>query len=325
MNFKPSFVLKNCHVQTVYASLFRKKIELDFEIEKFILSDNDFIEAYWHKTASHNANTPIIILFHGLAGSYKSPYIQGIMQAAQKAGFTSVLMHFRGCSGKDNLKARSYHSGDTQDALEFIRSVKKRYPHAKLFGVGYSLGANMLLKLLGEEKEKVLLDAAVAVSAPMLLDRCADRMNKGFSRFYQKRLLKDLQIALDKKYDTHPMQDLIKLSRKNIKKLNNFWKFDEAYTAKINGFASAKDYYTKSSSKQYLKTIAIPTLIIHAKDDPFMTPEVLPIQEEISDTVVLNILNHGGHVGFISGNLFQPHYWLETRIIDFFLSLLRIK
>ena len=321
MNFKPSFLLKNCHIQTVYASLFRKEKKLDLSVEKFDLSDGDFVEAYWYKTASNNEKTPIIVLFHGLTGSYKSPYIQGIMQRAKQAGFTSVVMHFRGCSGKDNLKPRSYHSGDTQDALEFIRSLHKRYPERELFAVGYSLGANMLLKLLGQEKEKIPLKAAVAVSAPMQLDICADRMNIGLSRFYQQRLLKDLHTALDKKYDAHPMQDLIKLPRKDIKNLQTFWEFDEIYTAKINGFASAQDYYTKSSAKQYLKTITLPTLIIHAKDDPFMTPKIIPSKEEVSSSVQLEILEHGGHVGFISGTIFKPVYWLELQIINYFSSL----
>jgi predicted alpha/beta-fold hydrolase len=176
----------------------------------------------------------------------------------------------------------------------------------------------MLLKLLGEEKKDILLTKAVAISAPMLLDVCADKMNRGFSRFYQHLLLKDLRLALEKKYDKHDMQKLIGLRRKDIQKLKDFWQFDEAYTAKINGFASAQDYYTKSSSKQYLKHITIPTLIVHAKDDPFMTPEVIPSSQDISRSVELEILEHGGHVGFVNGSLLKPQYWLDQRVVDFF-------
>jgi predicted alpha/beta-fold hydrolase len=180
----------------------------------------------------------------------------------------------------------------------------------------------MLLKLLGEEKSDVPLEAAIAVSAPMLLDVCAHKMNQGFSKFYQHILLKDLHLMLDQKYDKHDMQKLIALKREDIKKLKDFWLFDEAYTAKINGFASAQDYYTKSSSKQYLKYIEIPTLIIHAKDDPFMTPAVIPTKEEISKSISLEVLDHGGHVGFISGTLFRPKYWLESRVVAFFKEYL---
>jgi hypothetical protein len=318
MKFQASPLLKNRHIQTIYPSLFRKVPSLKIDVETFTLSDNDFIEAYWHKITNHTNNTPIVILFHGLAGSFESPYIQGIMRALSSNGFSTVLMHFRGCSGKENLKARSYHSGDTQDALEFISSIKERYPQSKLFAIGYSLGANMLLKLLGEEKEKTVLSAAVGISAPLSLDICADKMNRGFSKFYQHLLLKDLRLALDKKYDHHDMQKLIGLKREDIKKLKSFWEFDEAYTAKINGFKSAQDYYTKSSAKQYLKDITIPTLIIHAKDDPFMTPEVIPSYREVSKSVELEILEYGGHVGFISRTIFHPEYWLDKRVIEFF-------
>ena len=320
MNFQASFLLKNRHIQTIYASLFRKLPPLDFEVETFWLSDGDFIEAYWHKITHHTNTTPIVILFHGLAGSYKSPYIQGAVSALNNAGFSTVVMHFRGCSGKDNLKARSYHSGETHDAKEFLSAVHARYPQAKLFAVGYSLGANMLLKLLGEEKKNSLLTAAVAVSAPMLLAVSSAQMNRGLSRFYQRLLLKDLNTALEKKYEKHAMQKLIGLEKKDIKKLKNFQLFDEAYTAKINGFASAQKYYEKSSSKQYLKDIQTPTLIIHAKDDPFMTPEVIPTDEEVSRTVELEILEHGGHVGFISGTLFRPYYWLDAKITNYLLQ-----
>ncbi|MDQ7066755.1 MAG: alpha/beta fold hydrolase [Sulfurimonas sp.] len=183
---------------------------------------------------------PLVILFHGLTGSYKSPYIQGLMQELSQNGFDTVLMHFRGCGDKENLLPRSYHSGETGDALEFIHYLHNQSPQRTLYGVGYSLGANMLLKLLGEEKEKALLQKVVAVSPPMQLDICARAMNRGFSKYYQHRLLLDLKSALDKKYDKHDMQRLLNFKRRDIKGLNSFWKYDDAYTAPIHGFASSE-------------------------------------------------------------------------------------
>ena len=230
-------------------------------------------------------------------------------------------MHFRGCTGNDNKLPRSYHSGDSGDALEFIRSVKQEFPDSKLYGVGYSLGANMLLKLLGEIKENTLLEKVVAVSPPMQLDVCSDRMNVGFSRYYQHRLVKDLNLALDKKYDKHDMHSLINLKRQDIKKLKTFWDFDGAYTAPIHGFKSAQDYYTKSSSKQYLKEIQTPTLIIHSADDPFMTQGVIPKSDELSNRVELELTQKGGHVGFVGGTIFKPEFWLEKRIVEYLLTL----
>jgi len=318
--FKAAFGLGNRHIQTIYSSLFRKEKKIHFEIKKFTLSDGDFLECYWHKTNKRQTNTPVVILFHGLAGSYKSPYIQGVVEELSKNGFDSVLMHFRGCTGTDNKLPRSYHSGDSGDALEFMQSVKKEFPNSKLYGVGYSLGANMLLTLVGEMKENSLLEKVVAVSPPMQLDICSDRMNLGFSRYYQHRLVKDLNKALDKKYDKHDMYSLINLKRQNIKNIKTFWEFDGAYTAPIHGFKSAQDYYTKSSSKQYLKYIQTPTLIIHSIDDPFMTKDIIPTKDELSSSVMLELTQKGGHVGFIGGTLFKPEFWLEKRVVAYLKS-----
>lgn len=317
-NFKPAFGISNKHLQTVYATLFRKPIKLKYEIEIFPLQDGDFLECYWHKTNKQNVNNPLVILFHGLAGSYQSPYIQGVMQELGRYGFDSVLMHFRGCSGNDNKLPRSYHSGDSGDALEFAHALKKRFQNRNIYAVGYSLGANMLLKLLGEEGRNSPFDKAVAVSAPMQLKLCADSMNRGFSRYYQHRLVKDLNIALEKKYDKHPMQELIHLQREDVNRIKTFWEFDDAYTAPIHGFASAKDYYTRSSSRQFLKHITTPTLIIHSKDDPFMTPDVIPRTDELSNSITMELTQKGGHVGFVSGTLLKPEYWLEKRIVEYF-------
>ncbi len=318
--FKPAFGLGNCHIQTIYSSLFREEKKIHFEIKNFLLNDGDFLECYWHKNSQHQDNAPLVILFHGLAGSFKSPYIQGAVEELSQNGFDSVIMHFRGCTGNDNKLPRSYHSGDSGDALEFIRTLKNEFPNRKLYAVGYSLGANMLLKLLGELKENTLIEKAVAISPPMQLDACSDRMNKGFSRYYQYRLIGDLNSALERKYEKHDMQKLLGLKREDIHKLKTFIEFDGAYTAPIHGFKSAQDYYKKSSSKQYLKFIKTPTLIIHSKDDPFMSQDVIPTKEELSDSVELELTEKGGHVGFISGTIFKPQYWLEKRVVSYLLS-----
>ena len=318
--FKAGFGLKNRHAQTLYSSLFRKLPALKIIVETYTLDDGDFLECHWHNKPEVGKKTPIIILFHGLAGSYKSPYIQGLMSEAKREGYASVLMHFRGCSGKENSLARSYHSGDIGDALAWINTIVSRFPDSKVFGVGYSLGGNMLLKLLGELGDKSPLNAAVSVSAPLQLDICADTMNRGFSRFYQHILLKDLNAALEKKFDKHDMSRYVSIKKEEVKNLKTFWEFDGAYTAPVHGFLSAQDYYTKSSSKQFLKYITSPTLIIHSKDDPFMTKEILPKKEELSDTITFELYENGGHVGFIAGSLFNPEYWLEKRVLSFFNS-----
>lgn len=322
--FKPTFWLKNRHIQTLYSSFFKKLPNIEIEVEKFELQDGDFLDCYWHYRPKQNANKPIVIFFHGLAGSYKSPYIQGTMERLGKNGFASVLMHFRGCSGVSNRLPRSYHSGESADALAWIKSVSSDFPDSKIFTVGYSLGGNMMLKLLGELNDNSLVTAAVSVSAPMQLDICANQMNKGFSKFYQYILLKELNAALEKKYDIFDMNSYISLKRTEIKNLKTFWEFDDAYTAPVHGFTSAEDYYTRCSSRQYLKDIKTPTLIINSIDDPFTTSEVLPNSDEVSEHITLEISERGGHVGFIEGNFFKPEYWLEKKIVNYFTASLAL-
>ena len=316
--FQPAIGLRNSHLQTLYSSFFRKNISLNLEIEIFNLDDGDFVECYWHKKPKENDNTPIVILFHGLEGSYNSPYIQGVMNKLALNGFSSVLMHFRGCGDKENKKARLYHSGDTQDAKSWIDYISKTYKNSQLFAVGYSLGGNMLLKLLGEMKNDIKLTSAVSVSAPMDLTNSAIRIQKGFSKIYQKHLLKHLKNALLKKYKLFDMENIIGLKKAEVKNIDSIWMFDHIYTAKMHDFGTAKNYYKQSSAKQYLKEIKSPTLIIHAIDDPFMTKEILPKSNEISDSIELEVSAHGGHVGFIGGTILKPKYWLEDRIVEYF-------
>jgi len=316
MSFKPAFGLGNPHVQTLFASLFRKDLHLAIEVERFILDDGDFVEAHWHNKPQTNTTKPIVILFHGLNGSFKSPYIQGVMKECARANFSAVVMHFRGCSGVENNTARAYHSGDSSDARSWINYVSKKYTNAKLFGVGYSLGGNMLLKLVGEDGDSTPLSGVVSVSAPLQLDDSAHRVQKGFSKFYQYILLNDLNKALKKKFKKYDMAQYISLKEEKVEDLKTFWDFDGAYTAPMHGFQSAQDYYTKCSAKQFLKQVSIPTLIIHALDDPFMTPAVLPLEEELSTRVKLEVSKFGGHVGFVAGSVLKPQYWLDKKVVN---------
>ena len=316
--FSTSFLLKNKHIQTLYSSLFRKPLNLQMEIETFYLSDGDFIDCYWYKKPTTESTTPIIVLFHGLEGSYRSPYIEGIMKEASKEEFASVIMHFRGCSGKENKFAKAYHSGFTDDAHEWLTYIYNKYSNSKIFCAGYSMGGNMLLKLLSEKNPSYQITSCVATSVPYLLDISAQTMENGFARIYQYYLLNSLRNSLKKKFIKHDMSLYIDLKEEDIPNLKTFFKFDDAYTAPVHGFNSAKDYYDKSSSKYMLKEIEVPTLLIQSIDDPFMTPEVIPQSHNISKYLTLEVSENGGHVGFIGGTLFKPEYWLEKRVVEYF-------
>jgi predicted alpha/beta-fold hydrolase len=317
--FNPSFFLQNRHIQTLFATFFRKEKLEKVEEEYFTLPDGDFVESVWHNRKP-NDTRPIVVIFHGLAGSVKSPYVIGVMKALEKKGFASVLMHFRGCGRDANLKPRAYHSGDTADAKAFIEHLHKSYPFSSLYAVGFSIGGNMLLKLLGEWEEKSLLKSAVSVSAPLNLSICADTIEKGFAKNYQNYLLQPLKKSLLQKYEWFEMEALLNMSQEEVANIKTIREFDEKYTAKIHGFKGSQDYYAKCSAKQFLKNIKIPTLIIHALDDPFMTVEILPKSDEVSKFITLEISKYGGHVGFVTGTFKKPIYWLDEKISSFFLN-----
>jgi predicted alpha/beta-fold hydrolase len=317
--FKPAWWLNHAHLQTLYPALWRKTPQPPLWRERLITPDHDFIDIDYCGTG----NAPLIILLHGLTGSSQSSYIKGLQRVLLQHGFRSVTLNFRGCSGEYNRLARCYHSGETEDINFLYQTLRQREVTTPIAVIGFSLGGNVLLKWLGEQGKQLDLFAAVAVSVPLLLNVCATKLDKGFSKLYRANLLRDL-----KHYISAKQQHLEKLGAtqeaNKIKQLgdltaiNSFWQYDEVVVAKLHGFANAHDYYQKSSARQFLKTIAIPTLIIQAFDDPFMTPDVLPHLDELSPAVQLEITQGGGHVGFVAGkNPFKPIYWLERRILMF--------
>jgi len=303
-------------VQTLFASFFRKEKLKKTELETFWLDDGDFVECVWQKQKPKDER-PIVVLFHGLAGSVNSPYIIGLMNALEKKGFACVLMQFRGCGQRENLKPYAYHSGATADAKAFIAYLKTTYPKSRLHAVGFSIGGNMLLKLLGEWGEASPIHSAVSVSAPLRLDICANTIEKGFARVYQNYLLKPLKKTLIAKYAKFEMQKLLSLSKDEVQNIKTIRAFDDAYVAPMFGFASSEDYYEKCSARQFLKDIHTKTLIIHALDDPFMTSDILPNADELSSSITLEVSPHGGHVGFVTGSFREPVYWLDDRIVGF--------
>jgi len=323
--FKAATGLKNKHLQTLYPTLFRKYPPLDYSVQQFELEDGDFIDCHWHHPPVKGSQQAIVILFHGLAGSYQSPYIQGMMQHLHKSGYACVLMHFRGCSGRANRMARAYHSGDTADARAWIAHLQKQFPDHPLFAVGYSLGGNMLLKLLAEYGSVSPLSAAVAVSAPIQLASCAATMQRGFARVYQQYLLKPLKKNLLNKFLIHDYPSLIGLHAASVKKINSIEQFDHLYTARIHGFSGVEHYYKVSSAKQYLAQIQCSTLLIHAIDDPFMSAKLLPDSYQLPANIQIETPENGGHLGFVSGTLFKPQYWLEQRISDYFTVITNSK
>ncbi|MEE7625029.1 hydrolase [Methylobacter sp. Wu8] len=320
--FKPAWWLKNRHLQTIYPSLFRKAPNPpDYRRERLETPDHDFIDIDYCGTGKQ----PLVMLVHGLTGSSQSGYIKGLQSVLLKHGFRSAALNFRGCSGSSNNRARSYHSGETEDIQFLYQTLRRREPDTPLAVVGFSLGGNVVLKWLGEQGSRLNLFAAVAVSVPLVLGVCATKLDKGFSRLYRGVLLDELKAYMHNKLQhldsTGQTQEAMKVRELgDLSAIGSFWQYDDRVVAKLHGFDDVHDYYRRSSSRQYLKSIAVPTLVIQAVDDPFMTREVLPGPDEVSPRVQLEFTEHGGHVGFISGLIpFRPEYWLERRIPEFLL------
>ena len=316
-SFKANPCISNPHLQTLVSrlgSLFSNTDTSGFHSEDFQLDDGDFLELVWTEAPQNRENKPLVLVFHGLEGSIESPYASSLLNTIKAQGWLGLLMHFRGCGQKINKLDRSYHSGDTDDIRYIIKKIKQQYHNVPLFAVGYSLGGNALLKYLAEAGNASALTAAVAVSVPFQLNLGADRLDQGFSKFYQWYLLRSLRQKMQRKFKQR--QAPFDISNKTIYK--NFWSFDDAVTAPLHGFETAENYYKTCSSRQYLGRIQTQTLIIHAMDDPFLPPQAIPESEELSDTIHFELTSAGGHVGFIEGgHLLDCNFWLNRRIPEY--------
>jgi predicted alpha/beta-fold hydrolase len=320
MSFTPAWWLRNPHAQTLWAPLFRKRPDPHCLRERVELPDGDFVDLFWH--GARRPGRPLVLVLHGLTGSADSPYIRGLQHTLKQRGLASVAMHFRGAGLEPNHVARMYHSGDTADLDFIVRSLRQR-GYANLMVAGFSLGGNVLLKWLGEQGDKAGVRRAVAVSVPFRLEVVAETLNQGASKLYRNHMLGELKATVRRKLewarqsapDVH--QQLANLG--NVDRHQRFRDYDHEVVAPLNGFGSAEDYYEHCSSRRFLPSVTVPTLIIHALDDPLMTPDVVPSPSELPVNVTLEVFERGGHVGFVSGaNPFKPVYWLDGRIADYF-------
>jgi len=309
--FKPSFWLQNKHFQTLWPQIIRRQPRLQIRRERLELPDDDFLDLDW----TTGRQGPIVILLHGLGGSLNSNYTRGLLRAIDQKGWRGVLMNFRGCSGEPNRLARSYHAGEYHDFDHLIEVLRKREPDTKLAAVGFSIGGSVLIHWLAKSNITTELTSAVAVSVPFMLKDAASTLNTGASKIYQRYLLNCQKYTIKKKF--RHLSAPIPLD--NLKHIKNFFEFDQQITAPLHGFNSAEHYYETCSARQYLKHIDRPTLILHAQDDPFMSPQSIPHAYELSSLTTMELSLSGGHVGFIHGSWpWKINYWLEERIPVFF-------
>jgi predicted alpha/beta-fold hydrolase len=299
------------HAQTIHPTL-RCVPTLTPTSERMELEDGDFLDLDWIATDKNK----LAILCHGLEGSARSRYMRGMAIALMKRGWDVLAWNFRNCSEEPNRLLSSYHSGKTDDLEHVIQHVIAKRQYDRIDLVGFSLGGNLILKYIGERGEKIdpILHRAVAFSAPCELACSSHELSKWQNQIYMQRFLKTLRAKIKVKHLRFPED----LDISGISKIQNFSQFDGRFTAPIHGFESAEDYWTRSSSRQYLSAITIPTLLINAANDPFLGPRCYPFEEaETNSFFYLEVPNQGGHVGFGGGK----EYWSEKRAAEFLLGV----
>lgn len=326
--FIPAWWLPDGHTQTLWRK-FTANDEVLHRRERLDLPDGDFIDIDWCEDFSHSSKSfedcsGIVVIIHGLCGCSSSPYVVALQKRLAKTGKRSVAMNFRGCSGEINNLARAYHSGVSEDLDEVFRSLSAAYPNEKFMFVGYSLGANVLLKWLGEQEPNERITRAVAVSTPFQLGECSKALLRGPSRFYGSYFVNRLRndvIAKMSDFKKRGLDEEFGILERlgNLDRISSLMEFDDLVTAPLHGFENADDYYKKCSSAQFLKNIKADTLLIQSENDPLIPASALPSASSLSAGVTMELSSKGGHVGFISQG---KENWLEKRITDHLLNRL---
>jgi predicted alpha/beta-fold hydrolase len=300
------------NLQTIYAALFVRRMFVPYRRERWDTPDGDFVDVDW---LDGPPGAPLVVLFHGLEGSSGSHYALALMNEVRKLGWSGVVYHFRGCSGEINRLPRAYHSGDSAEIDWALRRLKANRANLPLLVVGVSLGGNALLKWLGEEGEtaKAVITAAVSVSAPLDLSATGHTLAQGFNMVYTRMFLNTLKKKVLDKLSDYP--DMIDATA--TRRARNLYEFDNAVTAPLHGFRDTDDYWTRASAKPWLEHVALPALVLNAKNDPFMPASALPQRDEVSRHVMLEFPETGGHVSFITGPFPGNLHWLPRRVIGF--------
>jgi uncharacterized protein len=332
------------HAQTIYAATLAPRPRVAYRRERWDTPDDDCIALDWlvepeagvgrldpgkhfeqprrpalKRTAADEAEpatAPLVVLFHGLEGSSRSHYATALMAAVRDAGWRGCVVHFRGCGGELNRLPRAYHSGDSAEVDWILRRLRKLHPRSPLHAAGVSLGGNVLLKWLGESGPEALhvVDRAAAVSAPLDLAICGEALGQGFNLAYTWHFLRTLKPkALSKQARFPGLMDAARLRTASTMR-----DFDDAFTAPLHGFRDAGDYWARAGAKPLLGRVSVPTLVVNARNDPFLPCDALPARHEASPAVTLDFPEEGGHAGFVTGPFPGNLTWLPRRILEFF-------
>ena len=311
MAYRAPAWLPGGHLQTIWPALMVAKPDVAYRRERWEAPDGDFVDVDF---VDGEAGKPLVVLFHGLEGSSHSHYARSLMAAVHALGWSGAVPHFRGCSGELNRAPRFYHSGDAQEIDWIVRRLRAR-AGGKFYAAGVSLGGNALLRWLGEAQHQAgLVDGACAVSAPLDLARGGEALSKGFNMLYTRMFLRTLKPKCLAKLAVFPGL----FDRAKLLAARDLYEFDNVVTAPLHGYRDTDDYWHRASARHILGDITVPTLVLNARNDPFLPGIHLPATA--SPAVTLAYSDHGGHAGFLSGRMPGSHDWLPQRVLHYFDS-----
>lgn len=314
--YRPAWWIPGAHPRTLWGEFVRRRARVTTRRERWSTPDDDDLDL---ERLDAPAGRPRLIILHGLEGSHCSHYAVGFLDQARRRGWAADVLLFRSCGGEMNRTLHSYHSGDTRDLDFVVRRLVTAEPDRPLFIAGASLGGNVLLKWLAERADTLppQVAAAATISVPYDLARGSQHIARGFGRVYQAHFLRSLRrkaLAKCAQFATH-------LDVEAIARARTLWAFDDAFTAPVHGFRDARDYYDQSSAIRWISRIRTPTLLISARDDPFLPADVLDQVRTVArgnPFLELDFVDKGGHVGFIAGSVpWRPVYYAEQRVVAF--------
>jgi hypothetical protein len=318
--FRTAWWARGAHAQTLAGKFLRAIEGVALRRERWETPDGDFVDLDF--APDPGGDSPLVLVLHGLEGSARRGYCVQAYRELAARGVAAVGLNFRSCSGEPNRRARGYHSGDTADAASVLERLAELHPGRPLGALGFSLGGNVLLKLMAERDDggRGVLSGAVAISVPYDLAAAADHLERGpFGRMYTHYFLRSLLAKTrDKAHLLGELLDLDELAR-----VRTIRAFDDLLTAPVHGFPDAATYYQLSSSGPLLAGVRVPTLLLHSMDDPFLPPAAVPTRAMGDNPHLHPVLTpRGGHVGFVTGTAPRPRFWGEEAAARFLAGTL---
>ena len=306
------------HAQTIWPYFLRRP-HVAMRRERVDTPDGDFWLFDWLDAPVSNPDAPLVVLFHGLEGSSASHYARALFARLAALGWRGVVPHFRGCADEPNRLPRAYHSGDFEEIAALLDAVRARAPRdVPVWACGVSLGGSALLNWLGRAgtDARATVARAAAVSAPIDLMAAGKAIDRGLNRLYASHFLHTLKPKALSMAQRFPGR----IDASAVARVRSMWAFDDVVTSRLHGFADTADYWTRASSKPWLASIQVPTLVLNARNDPFVPGASLPGPADVADHVVLEQPAQGGHVGFMTGPMPGRLDWLPNRLVAFFAS-----